>query len=274
MPSRGGINELNDKQSKSAKTPVSTKVVRESLKSIILSGESELDKFVSHRILYILGFLTGWNTRVFSLELIPIVYFFVWAIVLFGLREVQFGLLFLASNFVIVFYFLLLHTVISSWSKIKHWFIKKAKKRNGIANMTLEDIKYLLIYTRKIFGVKATIPAKVETEFDSNILRKYLKTNKKWQFALNITVIVELMIITAGGIYGFIQKIEILEWFVIWWYLIFVFIIPIVILIVGLVVSKVKINSYINIISDENFDEVLRVLNDFEVFGGKSAKIP
>ncbi len=274
MPSRGGINELNNKHSNSAKTPVSTKVVKESLKSIILSGENELDKFVSHRILYIFGFLTGWNTSVFSLELIPVVYFFIWAIVLFGLREVQFGLLFLVSDFVIVFYFLLLHTVISSWSKIKHWFIKKAKKRNGIANMTLEDIKYLLIYTRKIFGVKATIPAKVETKFDPKILRKSLNANKKWQFALNITVIVELMIITGGGVYGFIQKIDILEWFVIWWYLIFVFIIPIIILIVGLVVSKAKINSYINIISEENFDEVLRVLNDFEVFGGKPAKNP
>ena len=63
--------------------------------------------------------------------------------------------------------------------------------------MTLEDIKYLLIYTRRVFGVKASIPARTETEFDPKVLHKYLRKNKSWQFGLNITIILDLMIITG-----------------------------------------------------------------------------
>lgn len=271
MSSRGGINELNAKQSISTEAPVSTKIVKESLKSIILSGESDLDKFVSHHILYIYGFITGWNTKIFSLEILPIIYFLIWTIVLFGLQEFQFGLLFLISDILIVIYFLLLHSVISSWSRIKHWFIKRAKMRNGVSNMTLDDIKYLLIYTRKIFGAKSSIPVKDKIDFEPEVLRKYLTKNRRWQFGLNIAIILDLLIITGFGIFGFIQEINILHWLADWWYLIFAFLTPLVILIIGQVISKSKINSYINIISEENFDQVLKILNDFEVFGGKKA---
>jgi len=272
LSSRGGIIALNGEHSKSAKIPVSTKVVKESLKSIILSGESELEKFVSHRILYLLGFVTGWNARIFSLEFLPLLYFFIWALVMFGLRENQFGFMFLIADVIVLTYFLFLHSVISAWDRIKRWFINRARKQGGIKNMTLVDIKYLLIYTRKVFGVKHEISAETTNDFDPIAFRKLLRSHKAWQYALNTSVILELVIITGLGVYAFILKLEILDWISNWWYLIFVFLIPILLVVIGLSITKTKIKNIINVIPEEKFDEILRILNDFEVFGGKSTK--
>ncbi|MCE7744710.1 MAG: hypothetical protein GPJ52_06205 [Candidatus Heimdallarchaeota archaeon] len=272
MSSRGGIIALNGEQSQSAKTPVSTKVVKESLKSIILSGESDLNKFVSHRILYILGFVTGWNARIFSLEFLPLLYFFIWAIVMFGLRENHFGYMFLIADVIILIYFLFLHSVISAWDRIKKWFINRARKQGGIENMTLVDIKYLLIYTRKVFGVKYEISEEVTTDFNPIAFRKLLKSHKAWQYALNVSVIFELIIITGLGVYAFILDLDVLSWIINWWYFIFVILIPIFIIVICLSITKSKIKSVINTIPEEKFEEILRVLNDFEVFGRKSTK--
>ena len=270
MSSRGGIIALNGEQSQSAKIPVSTKVVKESLKSIILSGESDLEKFVSHRILYILGFVTGWNARIFSLEFLPLLYFLIWAIVMFGLRENEFGYMFLIADVIVLIYFLFLHSVISVWDRIKKWFINRARKQGGIENMTLVDIKYLLIYTRQVFGVKHEISEEATNDFDPIAFRKLLRSHKAWQYALNASVIFELIIITGLGVYAFILKAEILTWIIDWWYFIFIFLLPILIIIICLSITKSKIKKIINIIPDDKFEEILRVLNDFEVFGRKS----
>lgn len=268
MSSRGGIITLNNEEhNKSANIPVSAKVVKASLKSIILNGESDLDKFVSHRFLFFYGFLTGWNPKIFSLELLPILYFLIWSIVLFILRENNFGYLFLSVGLFLLFYFLLLHTVISSWDKIKRWFIKRARKSGGIQNMTLQDVKMLLIYTRKVFGVKATIAAKPKREFNIDNLRKQLTANRKWQNALNISIIIELLLISAGGIYGFIINLNLLNWIKNWWYILLLILIPLFILIIGLTISKYMVREMINTIPEEQFEDVLRLLNEFKVFG-------
>jgi len=243
--------------------------VKESLKSIILSGESELDKFVSHRALYFLGFLTGWNARIFSVELLPIGYFLIWSIVLFALNEIQFALLFLISGLIIFIYFILLHTVISSWDRIKHWLIRRAQKRGGVKNMTLEDIKFLLIFTRKVFGVKAEVTAKSDKPFDSENLRKMLLRHKKWQKILTALVIFVLLSLTGLGVYGVVVETNILDWLKDWWYFIPAFFSIIFVGIIGLVISKTKIRHTVNTIPLDKFDEVLRILNDYEVFGGK-----
>ncbi|NHJ31785.1 MAG: hypothetical protein FK732_02875 [Asgard group archaeon] len=242
------------------------------MKSIILSGESELEKFVSHRILYILGFVTGWNTRIFSLEFIPLLYFLVWAIVMFGLRQNHYGSMFLIVFVIVLIYFLLLHSVISSWDKIKRWFIDRARKQGGINNMTMVDIKYLLIYTRKVFGVKSEISSDVLQQFDPIVFRRLLMRQKIWQYILNATVILDLLVITGLGVYAFILNLEVLIWIQDWWYIIFVFIIPIIIIAVYLTVMKTKIRNIINVIPEEKFDEILQVLNDFEVFGSRTKK--
>lgn len=243
--------------------------MKESLKSIILSGESQLDKFVSHRVLYFLGFLTGWDSRIFSLELLPIGYFLIWSIVLFALNEIQFALLFLISGLIIFIYFILLHTVISSWDRIKHWLIRRAQKRGGVKNMTLEDIKFLLIFTRKVFGVKTEVTSKNDKPFDSDNLRKTLLHHKNWQKVLTLLVIFVLICLTGLGIYGVIEEVSILEWLTDWWYIIPALFSIILIGIIGLVISKAKIRATINSIPTEKFDEVLRILNEYEVFGGK-----
>ncbi|MBN1330654.1 MAG: hypothetical protein JXA54_14365 [Candidatus Heimdallarchaeota archaeon] len=269
MSSRGGIIALNNlEHNKSANIPVSAKVVKASLKSIILNGESDLEKFVTHRFLFYYGFLTGWNPQIFSLEIIPILYFLIWSIVLFAIRENNFAYLFLSVGIFLFFYFLLLHSVISSWDKIKRWFIKRARKSGGIQNMTLQDVKMLLIYTRKVFGVKATIDAKPRIEFSIDNLRKQLSVNRKWQTALNISIILELMLISAGGIYGFIIELDLLNWIINWWYIILIILIPLLILIIGLSVSKYLVREMINTIPAEQFDDVLKILNEFKVFGG------
>ncbi len=270
MSSRGGLTDLNGEHSKSAKIPVSTKVVKESLKSIILSGESDLEKFVSHRILYILGFITGWNVRVFSLELIPLLYFFIWAIVMFGLRVYHYGYMFLITDAIVLIYFLLLHSVFSAWDRIKKWFIKRARKQGGIENMTLVDIKFLLLFTRKVFGVKAEISEDVTNVFDPETFRQLLRKHKLWQYVLNFTIILELILITGLGVYAFILELDPLSWLINWWYFVFLFLLPVILVVIFLYIAKRKIRAIINIVPEEKFDEILRVLNEFEVFGGKS----
>ncbi len=191
---------------------------------------------------------------------------------MFGLRENDFGYMFLIADFIVLIYFLFLHSVISAWDRIKKWFINRARKQGGIENMTLVDIKYLLIYTRKVFGVKHEILAETTNDFDPIIFRKLLKSHKAWQYALNAAVIIELVIITGLGVYAFILKTEILTLVINWWYFIFVFLVPILIIIICLIITKRKIKNIINIIPEEKFEEILRVLNDFEVFGVKSTK--
>ncbi len=243
--------------------------MKESLKSIILSGESQLDKFVSHRVLYFLGFLTGWDPRIFSIELLPISYFLIWSIVLFALNEIYFALIFLISGFLIFIYFILLHTVISSWDRIRRWLIRKARKRGGVKNLTLEDIKFLLIYTRKVFGVKTEVASQNGKPFSEENLRKLLQHHKYWQKILTVLVIFVLFILTGLGIYGVVIEANILNWLKDWWYFIPALFSIILIGIIGLVISKSKIRATINNIPTDKFDEVLRILNDFEVFGGK-----
>lgn len=191
---------------------------------------------------------------------------------MFGLRENDFGYMFLIVDFIVLIYFLFLHSVISAWDRIKKWFINRARKQGGIENMTLVDIKYLLIYTRKVFGVKHEISAETTNDFDPIVFRKLLKNHKAWQYALNAAVIIELVIITGLGVYAFILKTEILTWVINWWYYIFVFLIPIIIIVICLSRSKRKIKNIINIVPEEKFEEILRVLNDFEIFGVKSTK--
>jgi hypothetical protein len=41
--------------------------------------------------------------------------------------------------------------------------------------------------------------------------------------------------------------------------------------VIFLFVTKSKIKEIINIVPEEKFEEILRVLNDFEIFGAKSS---
>ncbi len=189
---------------------------------------------------------------------------------MFGLQENHFGYMFLIADVIILIYFLFLHSVISAWDRIKKWFINRARKQGGIENMTLVDIKYLLIYTRKVFGVKHEISEEATNDFDPIAFRKLLRKHKAWQFALNASVISELVIITGLGVYAFILNLEILSWILNWWYYIFVFLIPIILIVICLSITKNKIKKIINIIPEAKFEEILRILNDFEVFGVKS----
>ncbi|MFW9921674.1 MAG: hypothetical protein ACFFDW_00095 [Candidatus Thorarchaeota archaeon] len=268
MSSRGGINTLNGEQSKSAK-PVFTKIVKESLKSIILSGESELEKFVSHRILYFFGFLTGWNPKIFSLEILPISYFFIWSIVLFALKEIAFGVLFLVSAMIVFLYFILLHSVISAWDRIRHWFIKRAIKRGGISNMNLDDIRFLLVYTRKIFGVKTSIEETSEKELNIEKFRYDLIAHRNWQRGINISVILTMILVTGIGIYGFIIEANILDWLCDWWFIIIILLFPTVICAIGTTIYRGIIRQTVNDIPADKFEEILKILNEFQIFGGK-----
>jgi len=137
--------------------------------------------------------------------------------------------------------------------------------------MTLQDVKMLLIYTRKIFGVKATLAVKSKKEFRLDDLRKQLRENKRWEYALNIVVIIELLLITGAGIYAFMIELNMLDWLTKWWYLTFVLIVPIFIVIIGLSATKARVKLIINTIPAEQFDQVLKVLNEFRVFGGKTS---
>jgi len=256
----------NDQHKAIYKDPVSAQVVKESLKEIILSEQSELDKFVTNRFLYFFGFLTGWNPKIVSLELIPIAYFFIWAIVLFGLRNLNYAYLFLASGLLIFIYFILLHIMISSWDKIKLWFIKRARQRGSIKNLTIEDIKYLLIYTRRIFGVK-TYSEKSVIAFNPEIFRKLLLKNKTWQYLLNVNIILDLFIITGGGIYLYIKNIDIIIFLTSYYYILILIALPIFVVVIGLVTIKFKLKDIINSVSINEFDKVLKILNEFEIFG-------
>ena len=272
MSSRGGLNALTVEGPKSAKKPAFTKVVKESLKSIILSGESQLSRYVSHRTLYFYGFLTGWNERIFSLELIPLFYFLIWSIILFALKNVSYGLLYLISGLFILVYFILLHTAISSWDRIKHYFIRLARKQKGIENMTLEDVRLLLNYTKKIFGVKSGITTEDTMEFNPEKLRKGLIKNKRWRFSLNVVVITSLLSFTGTGIIGVINNVNMLVWLSNWWFLVLIPLIPIIIISTGMIVTKNEIRKLINHIPDDNFIDVLRILNEFEILGGSKSK--
>ncbi len=189
---------------------------------------------------------------------------------MFGLRENQFAYMFLIADVIVFIYFLFLHCVFSAWDRLKKWFINRARKQGGIENMTLVDIKYLLIYTRQVFGVKHEISEEATKDFDPITFRSLLRKHKAWQYALNATVIFELIIITGLGVYAFILDLDVLSWIINWWYFIFVFLLPILIVVIGLSITKSKIKKIINIIPEDRFEEILRVLNDFEVFGRKS----
>jgi hypothetical protein len=247
-------------------------VVEQSLKKIILSGKSALDKYIDNRFLYFIGFISGWNPKIFSLEFIPLGYFVIWAIVMLILREYQFAFLFLGAFFVILTYFVILHAIISAWDKIKRWLIRRAQKRGGIANLTLADVKFLLIYTRKVFGVRATVPSLPKIDYDPNKLRKFLLANKRWRFVLNLTIIADLFIVTGGGIFLFIYEMDLLDWLINNWFYLFTLLIPIAIVIIGLAITRDKIRSLINSIPIEKFDEVLYILNEFKIYGGNSIK--
>jgi len=135
--------------------------------------------------------------------------------------------------------------------------------------MTLEDIKFLLIFTRKVFGVKSEVKIKNEKPFDKEGLRKLLLAHRKWQQALTGLVILVLIGLTGIGIYGFIVHANIIDWFVKWWYFIPIFFVILLIGIIGTAISKAKIRETVNSIPTDQFDNVLRLLNDFEVFGNK-----
>jgi hypothetical protein len=191
---------------------------------------------------------------------------------MFGLKQNHFGYMFLIADLIVLIYFLFLHSVISAWDRIKKWFINRARKQGGIDNMTLSDIKYLLIYTRKVFGVKHEILADTTKDFDPIVFRQLLKSHKAWQYALNSSVILELVILTGLGVYAFILELDVLSWVINWWYFVFIFLIPILIIVIFLFITKNKIKSNINNIPEEKFEEILRILNDFEIFGRKSSK--
>jgi hypothetical protein len=57
-----------------------------------------------------------------------------------------------------------------------------------------------------------------------------------------------------------------------YWYYLFIFFIPIITIVIGLIISKQKIREMINNISVEKMDEVLYILNEFQVYGGKFIK--
>ncbi|NHJ04231.1 MAG: hypothetical protein EAX90_05375 [Candidatus Heimdallarchaeota archaeon] len=135
--------------------------------------------------------------------------------------------------------------------------------------MTLEDIKYLLIYTRKVFGVKSTVDETKIKEYDPNRMRLLLLRNKRWQQTLTFLVILTVLVITGAGIYGVVINENIVDILSDWWYLFLISIIPILVGIIGTIISKYKIRENINTISQESFEDVLQILNEFEVFGGK-----
>ena len=272
MSGRGGLNALTVEGPKSAKKPAFTKVVKESLKSIILSGESQLGKYVSHRTLYFYGFLTGWNDRIFSIELVPIFYFLIWSIVLFALKETSYGLLYLFSGLIILIYFIFLHTLISTWDRIRHYFIRLARKQNGIENMTLEDVRSLLNYTKKVFGVKSKITAEDAIVFNPDKLRKGLIANKRWRFSLNVEVILSLFLFTGAGIFGAVKGTDFLEWLGVWWYLVLIPLIPIIITSTGMILTKNEIRKLINHIPEDDFVGVLKILSEFEILGGTKSQ--
>ncbi|MHA1737517.1 MAG: hypothetical protein ACTSXA_11385 [Candidatus Heimdallarchaeota archaeon] len=272
MSSRGGLNALTVEGPKSAKKPAFTKVVKESLKSIILSGESQLGKYVSHRTLYFYGFLTGWNERIFSIELVPIFYFLIWSVVLFALKETSYGLLYLFSALIILVYFIFLHTLISTWDRIRHYFIRLARKQNGIDNMTLEDVRSLLNYTKKVFGVKTKITAEDAIVFNPDKLRKGLVANKRWRFSLNVVVILSLFLFTGAGIFGAVKGTDFLVWLGVWWYLVLIPLIPIIIASTGMILTKNEIRKLINHIPEDDFVGVLKILSEFEILGGTKSQ--
>lgn len=177
--------------------------------------------------------------------------------------------MFLIAGIIIVLYFILLHTLIDSWDRIRRWFIKRARKRGSIEKLTLEDIKYLLIYTRKVFKVKASTTADAKKKLDVEKLKSNLLKNKRWKFTLNIAIIIELALITTGGIIGYMLEIDILAWMLFNWYYIFILFIPIIVILIGTYNSRMKIKETINKIPAESFEKVLLILNEFKIFGGK-----
>jgi len=189
---------------------------------------------------------------------------------MFGLKVNHYAYMFLVTDALVLIYFLLLHSVFSAWDRIKKWFIKRARKQGGIENMTLVDIKFLLLYTRKVFGVKSEISEEVTNDFDPEAFRHILRKHKSWQHALNFTVILELIIITGLGVYAFILELDPLSWLINWWYFVFIFFLPVILIVIFLYLAKRRIKVIINMVPEEKFEEILRVLNEFEIFGGRS----
>ena len=70
--------------------------------------------------------------------------------------------------------------------------------------MTLEDIKYLLIYTRSVFGVKAEVPKTTEKEFDPDVLRALLLNHRRWFRILNVFIVADLVAFTGATLFGLI----------------------------------------------------------------------
>jgi len=134
--------------------------------------------------------------------------------------------------------------------------------------MTLEDVRMLMNYTKKIFGVKSKISVEDALEFNPEKLRKGLIKNKRWRFSLNVVVILSLLSITGAGVFGAINGINLLVWLSIWWYLILIPLIPIIIISTGMTVTKNEIRKLINHIPDDDFIDVLKILNEFEILGG------
>lgn len=236
-----------------------------------MGGESKLKKFVSHRVLYFLGFLTGWNDKIVSLELLPIAYFLIWTIILFSLGVPSYGWLFLVSGILLTTYFVILHTAINPWDKIKRWFICRARERGGIKEMTVRDIKYLLLYTRKVFGVKPTVQEVKpgDKKVSATELRRLLITNRRWLYFLNGIFILEFLLVTFGGVMGYIYNLDLLAWLANWWFLIFIGLFPIIIAIIMISVYKRKIRILINQIPADDFEEILTILNEYEIFKEK-----
>ena len=135
--------------------------------------------------------------------------------------------------------------------------------------MTVEDIKYLLIYTRKVFGVKSSVEETGINEYDPIRMRLLLQRNKRWQHTLTILVILTALAITGAGIYGIIKNVDFIAVLSNWWYLFLISLIPILVCVIGTIICKNKIKEIINTIPAESFEDILQILNEFEVFGGK-----
>ena len=134
--------------------------------------------------------------------------------------------------------------------------------------MTLEDVRSLLNYTKKIFGVKSKITAEDTIAFNPDKLRKGLIANRRWRFSLNVVVILSLFLFTGAGIFGAVNSINLITWLSDWWYLVLIPIIPIIVTSTGMIITKNEIRKLINHIPEDDFVGVLKILSEFEILGG------
>ena len=86
---------------------------------------------------------------------------------------------------------------------------------------------------------------------------------------LILIIIFELLLITTGGIVGFILELDVLSWMWFNWYYIFILFIPIIIVSFGMYYSRKNIRKMINELPADRFEDVLIILNEFKVFGEK-----